>query len=1166
MEGTAPEVDGAVATIVENANLEVLLSEQVNEDSADASVQGINPISAGDLDVESDHGVKDEVLEETGLSQEEQQQEQATDQSEATATAGTTTRQYPDPKIWKPYIKSLLASGVRGLHIIPTPLYDGRTCPKVEDYLTPDIYIWDTKYENPSLDGHCCFEETCSSKVAFYPMKGAFSIRWLYDYEKPLLLVTSIAYCKGPEQHRFLGYDPRVLKCFPDPESVPFVLFHICGLTRGMLNSLMSQASSGVKFGVVHNNLKDRYSKNHEEKKAAYLKAMSSYKEDHPGSQATAKFPEMKVKGPRESFFRQCFLLSFKDKEYFYKLSMSQLLADEWIKVDPDPKNPKINKKAKEKPRIFMCQNEVGQVLSWKLTEIETYDEIKEILVSVKERHEQVGRALKGCSTSLCCEWREGLQSTFGKEFKVKADIEQAVQRFSEALTVKGVPFSECVAEFRSVFQGPEDDKEKRMQATPSSDVIMKNIEKFKGKWSKIADEKHKVVLSYPCTLVLNDIQEHILKGCYSEIEPLPNDISLREFHSSLKKKVHNCRGMPATIAITTIAIHEHNTERQKELGRDTAPVLVVVPGETEQEGAVSLGVGNLKCLTIEVDINKTLERIASNQTKQSVDPGSMLESTIVFLDKKKQDLLTQMAEHCLNESIIKKAMVFFMFNDTIEKNAPNGIVAPRLIPFLSCAFPLLLQQNVEKLTSSDKKAVDDELEKFKGLQTMWKKDQRKFEPEITTEEDEFLYTVAVILECYLSSSIASNEEGSEVKSYQEFLVSQDFDVGMRASEIVTKLRHMVAGKISVAKEEKGVSSQHNVCDGGKGRWQDSATYDGNDSQQQQMEVQYSAAAEREHGYPTMSGESSFGRIDKEQVSAEGNLEALAREIANVLSANVTIISDLAYFPVIPIFSQMISRWTPYLFIYCKRRNFVPIISKHVFSSEEQSANGTNTHGEEWTDGEDSGTESGVRDRGLDARCDCGRSNPSHILRCFEGGNSKSKTRCRCFRANRKCTVRCTCRNCRNPLGARVWVRKRFRKNTRDPTAVPPEPKKAKESNPPETRRRNSHYLSVKLKDMKASGDSKIPIEHGNWVGGFGLAEKFLLEALISEIRVEEDALTADIVTSKYNDVVKVATQIDGLKNMVYLKTSEQVNERLKEREKDVETYLSMYQKQLDLM
>ena len=1134
MEGaTPPQVDGAVATIVENANFDVLLSEQDNEDSADVSFQGINPISAENLDVEADHGEKDEVVEETGLSQE--QEEPATGQSEA--TGDTAARQYPDPKIWKPYIKSLLASGVRGLHIIPTPLYDGRTCPKAEDYLTPDIYIWDVKYENPSLDGHCCFEETCSSKVAFYPMKGAFSIRWLYDYEKPLLLVTSVAYCKGPEQHRFLGYDPRVLKCFPDPESVPFVLFHICGLTRGMLNSLMSQVSSGVKFGVVHKSLKDRYSKNHEEKKAAYLKAMASYKEDHPGSQATAKFPEMKVKGPRESFFRQCFLLSFKDKEYFYKLSMSQLLADEWIKVDPDPKNAKINKKKKEKPRIFMCQNEMGQVLSWKLTEIETYDEIKEIIVSVKERHEQVGRELKGCSTSLCCEWREDLKSTFGKEFKVKGDIEQAVQKFSEALTAKGVPFSECVAEFRLVFQDPDNDKEVRKQVTPSSDVILKNLEKFKGKWSKIADEKHKVVLSYPCTLVLNDIQEHIVKGCYSEILPLPNDINLREFHSTLKKKVHHCRGMPATIAITTIAIHEHNTERQKQLGRDTAPVLVVVPSEEDQEGAVSLGVGNLKCLTIEVDINKTLERIASNQTKQSLDSGSILESAIMFLDKKKQDLLAQMAEHCLSESIIKKAMVFLMFHDTIEKNAPNGIVAPRLIPFLSCAFPLLLQQNVEKMTSSDKKAVDDELEKFKDLQTMWKKDQRKLEPEISTEEDEFLYTIAVILESYLSRSIASNEEGGEVKSYQEFLVSQDFDVGMRASEIVTKLRHLVAGKVNVAKEAK----------------------------EEQMEVQYGAAA-REHGYPTMSGENSFGRTDKEQVSGEGNLEALARELANVLSANFTIVSDLAYFPVIPIFCQMISRWTPYLFIYCKRRNFVPIISRHVLSLEGQSENGTNTHGEEWTDSDDSGPESEVRDRGLDARCDCGRSNPSHILRCFEGGNPKSKTRCRCFRANRKCTVRCTCRNCRNPLGARVWVRKRFRKNTRDPTAVPPEPKKAKESNPPETRRRNSHYLSVKLKDMKASGDSKIPIEHGDWVGGFSLAEKFLLEALISEIRVEEDALTADVVTSKYNDVVKVSTQINGLKNMVYLKTSEQVNERLKEREKDVETYLSMYQKQLDLM
>ena len=155
-----------------------------------------------------------------------------------------------------------------------------------------------------------------------------------------------------------------------------------------------------------------------------------------------------------------------------------------------------------------------------------------------------------------------------------------------------------------------------------------------------------------------------MLKGCYSEIVPLPNDIDSSEFHSTLKRKVNNSSlGIQATVAITTIAIHKHNNDRQKELGQDTAPVLVVVPNEDGQQtgninDAVSLR-GNLKCLTIDIDINKTLERVASHPAKECANSGTILKSTTAYVERKKQELLAQMAELCLNENVMKKAMAF---------------------------------------------------------------------------------------------------------------------------------------------------------------------------------------------------------------------------------------------------------------------------------------------------------------------------------------------------------------------------------------------------------------------------------------------------------------------------------------------------------------------------
>eukprot|EP00112_Aurelia_sp_Birch-Aquarium-sp1_P012630 Seg2656.4 transcript_id=Seg2656.4/GoldUCD/mRNA.D3Y31 product="hypothetical protein" protein_id=Seg2656.4/GoldUCD/D3Y31 len=1159
MARSSAEVNGAVATIVENTSFEVLLSEDVDENNAEVSYERFKPIAE---EVKSDDDAEAH-LNDTGLQQEEVEQ----------------GRGYTDPIVWKPYIKSLLAAGVTGLHLASLPSYDGNTCPTVEDYLKPDILIWNLKNENPGLEGQRCFHETCCSKLRLPPMKGAYFTRWLYDFERPLLLVTSVAQCKAPEKHRFLGYDPRLLKQFPDQENVPFMLFHRSGFTRGMFNSIMSRVSNGVKFYVIQEKLRNNYDKSHAERKVAYLTALSCFNDEHPERRSMKRFPELKIKGPRESFISQCFILGFKDKEYFYKLAMAQLAADEWIKLATSYQLTPNNANGfwkKEQGHIILCQNEVGQVLSWKLGSIGSYDEIREMLVSVKEGHERIGKELKGCSTSLCCEWREELQLTFGREFKVKADIEQAVCQFSGALDAKDSSFAACVEDFRSVFLDPAEYTEVRMLATPSSNVIMSNLQRFKGKWVKRIDDKDRPVLSYESTLALYDIQQHILKGCYSEIVPLPNDIDSSKFHSMLKTKVNNSSlGIPATVAITTIAIHKYNVDRQKELGRDTAPVLVVVPNEEGQlngngNNSASVGV-NLKCLTIDVDINKTLERIASNPAKECANSGSILKSTIAYVDKKKQELLAQMAELCLKECIMKKAMVFLRFNETLEKSVPNGMVATNLIPFLTCAFPLLLQQNREKLTSSDKKAVDDEVDKFKDLQTMWKNEQRRREREMSSEEDKLLYTVAVILESYLSRSISSTEEASELNSYQEFLLSQDFDIGMKASEIVIKLKNAVAEKMNKAEEAKrAASSNIDVAD--TGIQQDSCsvevitgTIDKHGTQQQikSKEVESGASA----GDPT-SGESSFARITKEQLSTEEDFELFVREIANVLSANIVIISDLAYFPIIPIFSQMISIWSPSFFVYCKRRNFVPIISKQFIPLEQQSENKMSTHGEGWSDSDESDTEKKTKENDPNAKCDCGRSKPSSTTsRCFEDKNSKYKTRCKCVKANRKCTDRCTCRNCHNPLGARIWVRKRFRKDSKDAPAKTPEKKKIKKEYISATRKRFSHQLSIMWNNMiKASGASAIPAEHGACIGEWSLAEKFLLEALITEIKAEEGALTADLVTGKYNNIALVASEINDLKNMVYHKTLQQVNERLKEREKEVETYLSMYQKQLDLM
>ena len=142
-------------------------------------------------------------------------------------------------------------------------------------------------------------------------MKGAYFTRWLYDFEKPLLLVTSVAQCKGPERHRSLDMTHVCQSNFQMKR-----ISHSCCFTDLDLLKECSILSSvkcpvGVKFHVTQGTLRNNYFKSHTEKKVAYLTALSSFNDEHPEMKSWKPFPDLKIKGPRESFISQCLILSF---------------------------------------------------------------------------------------------------------------------------------------------------------------------------------------------------------------------------------------------------------------------------------------------------------------------------------------------------------------------------------------------------------------------------------------------------------------------------------------------------------------------------------------------------------------------------------------------------------------------------------------------------------------------------------------------------------------------------------------------------------------------------------------------------------------------------------------------------------------------------------------
>lgn len=1149
---TTVEVDDAVATIIANVQFGEFPPEEVD----------------GSLVVERINSVQDErgVINENEIGRiapcEEAQNQDGSFEDDA-GTSGNTTRRrqymqrrrrseedgtYPDIKAWKPYINSLIDNGIRGYYkaVLPAPQ---NSWPNVEEYLKPDIILWDLQKEFPELNGSNCPNEKCNEPLSLYPIAYTYMMRVLYDFEKPVLLVTSMLRCKNAREHRFLGYDPRILKQLSDPDSVPFVLFHKVGMTKELFNSIMNQVSNGVKFGQIQDMLRKNYIQSHSDREKAYQTAVLQYQKDNPNEKSpTERFPSIKIKGPRNTFIGQCFLLGFKEKEYFYKLSMSQLLADDWIKLDSLklPTNVGTNAKGvwkKEVDHLFYCQNEVGQVLTWQLTGTNGFEEVKETLVSIRDRHEQIGKQLKGCCTGFCCNWRDSIKVIFGPDFQVKSDIEFAIGRFSERLQEDTMMFQPCIDDFRLVFQDPVDTNKVRILPTALPSVILNNLELFKEKWKKLKDNG-KIVLNNSALKVISELEPHILSGCYSDIVPFPNCVDRQEFQNSMKKKVNNCRlGIPVMVAIASIALHELNTSRQEELGRDTAPVLLVVPDEDKSiaddvEGAVSVGNSNLQCLTVEVNMNKALESIASSQAKaikfsEQVECQSLLKEVHEYFTehmKDSKDHTYQVKEFNLDETIIKRTLMFLCYAEILPDIAQGYAVNNKLIPFLTCAFPLLLQEKGVKMADIDRDLLTERLRKCQNMEPL-----SSLADIDVNQEESFIIAVSKILQGYLGMS--SNDPDDKLKVFQEFLKSLKFESAMSLHDIIEHLKYHLKDKGRFSDS----SQKSDVCE--KEKEEEQEVVNAKNQQKEEVDCAESASDEpRKTEKPKQEGTSTEEQKLKDEnkpASDIGDFEILVRKASSLLSSQISILSTMKHFPIIPIFPQKFSNWSPHFFMFYNGGMFVPLISKEKMHDIKESAAKV---GEEKP-----------RKEMAKVKCRCGRGNPKNAEgRCYTHENSKYTTRCMCFRLQQSCTSKCDCKNCKNPYGDRPSKRPLSELETEGPYASV-------------KRKRYVHHHSNLCKDLTAENfqtGAGLEVCLGKW----SLAEKYLFEALISEMKTEDEALTTEIVAQKFNNVVQIATNIKGLKNIIGFKTPTQVNDRLKDREKDVEEYLLLYQSQLDLL
>ena len=73
--------------------------------------------------------------------------------------------------------------------------------------------------------------------------------------------------------------------------------------------------------------------------------------------------------------------------------------------------------------------NEIDQIVSWKFTKGNSFNEVKPMLTGLCMRAHMQGSQIQTVYVDNCCQWRRKLQEVFGQDCAVKLDLFHAVQR-----------------------------------------------------------------------------------------------------------------------------------------------------------------------------------------------------------------------------------------------------------------------------------------------------------------------------------------------------------------------------------------------------------------------------------------------------------------------------------------------------------------------------------------------------------------------------------------------------------------------------------------------------------------------------------------------------------------------------------------------------------------
>ena len=327
-----------------------------------------------------------------------------------------------------------------------------------------------------------------------------------------------------------------------------------------------------------------------------------------------SNIPRVSPLHPNRKLIRQCFVHDYLNKEKLYNARMSSftgswLCSDHTFKVAGNVGMWQKGQWIRQFDSMFSIMNEEGIILAWQLTRGTGFSRVKSLLMGLQKRFNKRRVIIRGFSIDNCCFWRLLLQGVFGL-IPIKLDLFRAVQRIASKIKKRHPLRRNCLNSFRLVFRQSGDIEKERKQPTPSRQVMLVNLARFRENWTNVELSGDKV-LSDKAHKELDKLKVHIEKGCLENIPPKAGTSRQESIHKSLRKSVEKRRvGVKVAVASIGTCLYRWNERRLSDkTGSSTVPPVTYYLDSIDiHEDQEVFGTGELQTKCIEEELEDSPE------------------------------------------------------------------------------------------------------------------------------------------------------------------------------------------------------------------------------------------------------------------------------------------------------------------------------------------------------------------------------------------------------------------------------------------------------------------------------------------------------------------------------------------------------------------------------